>query len=120
MHATGSKPCGRNCYRDHITITIVMGYANYILNGHPVRPEELISDRRGLRTVTTITVIPVTIIALAAMACLLPAAYGMDGGRFLRLRYYRYLGARRKERYLKGVMISLGHPAKEWIILKAA
>jgi hypothetical protein len=28
--------------------------------------------------------------------------------------------AQRKERYLKSVMISLGHSKDEWIILKAA
>jgi hypothetical protein len=51
---------------------------------------------------------------------MIPVALMIDSGRLLKLRYYQYCKAQRRERYLKSVMISLGHNKNEWVILKAA
>lgn len=96
-----------------------MNYTNYILNGHPFQPETFIAAGR-FKTVTTITVMPVAIIGMPVMGCFLVAAYCIDRGRYIKLRYILFKKYQRKVKYLKGVMVSLGHSADEWIILAAA
>jgi hypothetical protein len=97
----------------------VVRYTNYILNGQPLQPENFIAEGR-MRLTTTIVVLPSALIGVVVIGCMIPACVAIDGGRLLKLRYYQYMKAQRKERYLKSVMISLGHNKDEWIILKAA
>jgi len=86
-----------------------MRYTSYILNGSPVQCEQL-----------GIVGIPAAIIAVPVMGCFLAAAYCIDGGRYLKLRYYQHLKYERKVRYLKSVVISLDHDISEWKQLIAA
>jgi hypothetical protein len=97
----------------------VVRYTNYILNGNPLQPDNFIAEGR-LRLTTTIVVLPSAIIGVVFVGCMIPACVAIDSGRLLKLRYYQYCKAQRRERYLKSVMISLGHNKNEWIILKAA
>jgi hypothetical protein len=94
-------------------------YINYILNGKPLQPENFIAEGR-MRLTTTIVVLPSAIIGVVVIGCMIPACVAIDGGRLLKLRYYQYCKAQRRERYLKSVMISLGHNKNEWHKLKAA
>jgi hypothetical protein len=94
-------------------------YTNYILNGQPLQPDNFIAEGR-MRLTTIIVVLPSAIIGVVVIGCMIPACVAIDGGRLLKLRYYQYCKAQRRERYLKNVMVSLGHRKDEWIILKAA
>jgi len=86
-----------------------MRYVNYIINGHPVQPEQL-----------GIIAIPAVVFAIPALVGLLGGAVLMDGGRLIKLKYLLYQKQQRKMRYLKNVVVSLGHSKDEWIILRAA
>ena len=86
-----------------------MRYTNYILHGNPVNFDDV-----------GVIAIPAAFVAVPVLLGFLGGAVVIDGGRLLKLRYYQYLKAQRRERYLKSVVISLGHSKDEWIILKAA
>jgi hypothetical protein len=96
-----------------------MNYTNYILNGRPLQPESFISEGR-FRVVTIVVVIIPSLVGVVFISGMIPVALMIDSGRLLKLRYYQYIKAQRRERYLKSVMISIGHSKNEWIILKAA
>jgi hypothetical protein len=96
-----------------------MRYTNYILNGRPLQPESFISEGR-FRVVSIVVVLVPSLVGVVFISGMIPVALMIDSGRLLKLRYYQYCKAQRKERYLKSVMISLGHNKDEWIILKAA
>jgi len=83
-----------------------MKYVNYITKDDLFRPEEL-----------GIFAIPSAMVGVVAMGVIIPAAYAMDGGRLLRLRYHQRQRRQKGERILKSVVISLGHPENEWIII---
>ena len=93
-----------------------MKYINYILNGRPLQPESLITEGY-FRVGSIILVLVPSLIGMVVISGMIPVAWAMDSGRLLKLRYYQYLRYERKVRYLKDVMVSLGHRADEWIIL---
>lgn len=86
-----------------------MRYTNYIVNGHPVQPEQL-----------GVIAIPAVVFAIPALIGLLGGAVIMDSGRLIKLRYLLYQRQQRKVRYLKSVVISLDHDISEWKQLIAA
>jgi hypothetical protein len=96
-----------------------MRYTNYILNGHPLQPESFISEGR-FRVVTIVAVIIPSLVGVVVISGMIPVALMIDSGRLIKLRYYQYMKAQRRERYLKSVMISLGHNKNEWYKLNAA
>ena len=99
-----------------------MRYTNYILNGSPVQPDTFISDRKGLKTVTTVTVMPVAIIGAVFVGGMIPVAMAMDLGRYMLLKHYVRQKALRRKRYVNNVLVSLGHGGQEkWVkLLEAA
>jgi hypothetical protein len=96
-----------------------MNYTNYIINGRPLQPDRLISEGR-FRVVTIVAVIVPSLVGVVFISGMIPVALMIDSGRLLKLRYYQYMKAQRRERYLKSVMISLGHNEDEWYKLNAA
>jgi len=96
-----------------------MRYTNYIINGRPLQPETLISEGR-FRVLSIVVVMIPSLVGVVVISGMIPVAWAMDSGRLIKLRYYQYLKAQRKERYLKNVMVSLGHNENEWTIIKAA
>jgi len=96
-----------------------MRYVNYILNGRPLQPENLISEGR-FRVLSVVAVIVPSLIGVVVISGMIPIAWFMDGGRLIKLRYYQHQRYERKVRYLKSVVISLDHDVNEWIILRAA
>jgi hypothetical protein len=90
-----------------------MRYTNYILNGSPVQPDTFISDKRGLKTATTITVMPVAIIGAVFVGGMIPVAMAMDLGRYMLLKHYVRQKALRRRRYVDNVLVSLGHGGEE-------
>jgi hypothetical protein len=96
----------------------VVRYTNYILNGNPLQPDNFIAEGR-LRLTTTLVVLPSALIGVVVIGCMIPACVAIDFGRFLILCRYQHLKAQRRERYLKSVMISLGHNKNEWRLLAA-
>jgi hypothetical protein len=95
-----------------------MNYTNYILNGRPLQPESFISEGR-FRVVSIVVVIVPSLVGVVVISGMIPVALMIDGGRLIKLRYYQYMKAQRRERYLKSVMVSLGHSADEWYKLAA-
>jgi hypothetical protein len=95
-----------------------MNYTNYILNGRPLQPESFISEGR-FRVVTIVVVIIPSLVGVVFISGMIPVALMIDSGRLLKLRYYQYCKAQRRERYYKSVMISLGHNENEWRLLAA-
>jgi hypothetical protein len=96
-----------------------MRYTNYILNGRPLQPESFISEGR-FRVVTIVVVIIPSLVGVVFISGMIPVCLMIDSGRLLKLRYYQYCKAQRKERYYKAVMVSLGHRADEWKLIRAA
>jgi hypothetical protein len=96
-----------------------VNYTNYILYGRPLQPESFISEGRFRVLLIAVVIIP-SLVGVVFISGMIPVALMIDSGRLIKLRYYQYLKAQRRERYLKSVMISLGHNKDEWIILKAA
>jgi len=98
-----------------------MNYTNYILKKHPVTPEILISDSRGLRELTTLVVLPASVIGFVFVAGLLPVAFTIDFCRGVKLRYYKHQAKKRRLSYISCVLRSLGHePDKDIIQLLIA
>ena len=88
-----------------------MKYTNYIVNGRPVRPEQL--GAMG---------IPAALLGILAIGGLLPGAVLMDSGRYLKLRYHLFKREQRNLNYIKCVLSSLDAvPTNQLIsLLKAA
>ena len=72
-----------------------------------MKPELLISDRKYLKGITTLVVLPASIIGIGVMGCLIPAALVMDFTRLVRLWRYQYLSLKRRRRYVRCVLRSL-------------
>lgn len=92
-----------------------MKYTNYILRGKPIRPETFISDKRGLREVTTLMVLPASVVGGVFLCGMLPAAVMMDAGRTIKYNYYVKQKELRRLRYVKSVLRSLGHSGDEYV-----
>jgi hypothetical protein len=93
-------------------------YVNYIINGRPLQPESFISEGR-FRVVTIVVVIIPSLVGVVFISGMIPVALMIDSGRLLKLRYYQRQRYERKVRYLKSVMVSLGHNKNEWKLLAA-
>lgn len=86
-----------------------MKYLTYIIKGSPLQPELLISDRRYLREITVIVVLPASLIGVIAIGCLLPWAAIMDLIRLTKLRYLLWQRREGQKCYVRCVLRSLGH-----------
>lgn len=73
-----------------------MKYTNYIVNGRPVRPEQL--GAMG---------IPAALLGILAIGGLLPGAVLMDSGRYVKLKYLLRQRELRREAYIRCVLRSL-------------
>ena len=82
-----------------------MKYTNYILNGD-FNIDSMLSDKVGIRQATILLSIPVAFAGVAVLTGALPFAVLADGERYARLRYYRYLKARRKEQHIERLLKS--------------
>lgn len=96
----------------------MMRYTNYIINGRPLQPENFISEGK-FRVITIAVVLLPSMMGFLVVSGLVPVAILIDSGRLLKLRYYQHQQRKRKMRYLKNVMLSLGHKENEWIKLAA-
>lgn len=98
-----------------------MKYLNYILCSNPIQPENFISDKRGLKELTIIVVLPASVVGLVSLAVLIPGAAGMDLYRFSKLIALRREKRANLRKYATAVIISLGHePTKDKINLLIA
>lgn len=86
-----------------------MKHTSYILNSHPVRPEQIISDRPVLKQITIIIAVVIAVLGLFFEAGLLVAAWIMDAERLVRLKFILHQREERKKRYVRHVLVSLGH-----------
>ena len=88
-----------------------MKYTNYIVNGRPVRPEQL--GAMG---------IPAALLGILTIGGLLPGAVLMDSGRYLKLRYRLFKREERNLNYIRCVLRSLDRAETREMIetLKAA
>lgn len=79
----------------------------YVLHGNPLQPEKLLSEKRYLRQVTVIIVVPVSVLGVLFIAGLIPGAGIMDLQRLVRLRYLLWSREERRKSYAKAVLLSL-------------
>ena len=88
-----------------------MKYTKYIVNGRPIRPEEL-----------GVIALPAAAVGVVALCGLLPGAMLMDGGRYIKLRLILHKREQSKIRYIRSVLSSLDVvPTNQLIsLLKAA
>jgi len=86
-----------------------MKYLTYILSDNPIKPEDLISDRRYLHQMTTLVVLPAAVIGFMVVFALVPCAGLMDTIRFTKLRYLQQQRYNRRKCYARHVILSLGH-----------
>lgn len=73
-----------------------MKYTKYIVNGRPIRPEEL-----------GVIALPAAAVGVVVLCGLLPGAMLMDGGRIVKLHYLLFKREQRKLNYIKCVLRSL-------------
>lgn len=73
-----------------------MKYTKYIVNGRPIRPEEL-----------GVIALPAAAVGIVALCGLLPGAIIMDGGRYIKLKYLLRQRELRREAYIRCVLRSL-------------
>lgn len=98
-----------------------MKYLTYILSSNPIQPDNFISDKQGLKELTTLAVLPAAAIGLVFLAVLIPGAAGMDLYRFGKLIALRREKRANLRKYATAVIISLGHePTKDKINLLIA
>jgi len=87
-----------------------MKYLTYILSSNPIQPDNFISDKQGLKELTTLAVLPAAAIGLVFLAVLIPGAGLMDLHRLTKLRYLQWKRKERRKMYVKAVLLSLGRP----------
>jgi len=87
-----------------------MKYLNYIIKQSPLQPEKLLSEKRYLRQMTVIIVVPVSVLGVLFIAGLIPGAGLMDLHRLTKLRYLQWKRKERRKMYVKAVLLSLGRP----------
>ena len=98
-----------------------MKYLTYILSERPVNPQSLIIEKRGLRQLTAIAVLPSAVMGLLFVAALTPGAAVMDAVRLFRLIAHRRNKRANLRKYARCVIVSLGHePTEEKINLLIA
>lgn len=88
-----------------------MKYTKYIVNGRPIRPEEL-----------GVIALPAAAVGVVVLCGLLPGAMLMDGGRIVKLHYLLFKREQRKLNKIKAILLSLDRvPTNQLInLLKAA
>lgn len=82
-----------------------MKYTNYIVNGRPIRPEQL--GALG---------IPAALLGILVIGGLLPGAVLMDSGRYLKLRYHLFKREQRNLNYIRCVLRSLDREPNNQLI----
>lgn len=98
-----------------------MKYLNYILSSNPIQPDNFISDKQGLKELTTLAVLPAAVISLVFLAVLILGAGLMDSCRLIKLMSLRRKKRANLRRCATAVLISLGHePTEEKINLLIA
>lgn len=98
-----------------------MKYLTYILSSNPIQPDNFISDKQGLKELTTLAVLPAAAIGLVSLAVLILGAGLMDSYRLIKLMSLRRNKRANLRRYATAVIISLGHePTEEKINLLIA
>ena len=73
-----------------------MKYTKYIVNGRPIRPEEL-----------GVIALPAAAVGVVVLCGLLPGAMLMDSGRYIKLRLILHKREQSKIRYIRSVLSSL-------------
>lgn len=73
-----------------------MKYTKYIVNGRPIRPEEL-----------GVIALPAAAVGVVVLCGLLPGAMLMDSGRYIKLKYLLHQRELRREAYIRCVLRSL-------------
>lgn len=98
-----------------------MKYLNYTLSSNPIQPDNFISDKQGLKELTTLAVLPAAVISLVFLAVLILGAGLMDSYRLIKLMSLRRKKRANLRRCATAVLISLGHePTEEKINLLIA
>jgi len=98
-----------------------MKYLNYTLSSNPIQPDNFISDKQGLKELTTLAVLPAAVISLVFLAVLILGAGLMDSCRLIKLMSLRRKKRANLRRCATAVLISLGHePTEEKINLLIA
>jgi len=93
-----------------------MNYTSYILSKQPVNPSLLISDRIVLHEVTVLASLPVAIVGMLVVAGLVPGAWLIDLTRLAKLRRYQYLAKKRRQAYVRCVLLSLNHRVDKYTV----
>ena len=86
-----------------------MNYTHYILKKQPVNPSILISDRKVLHEMTVLVSLPVAAVGMLIIAGLVPGAWLIDLTRLVKLRRYQWQAKKRRQKYVRCVLKSLGH-----------
>jgi len=98
-----------------------MKYLNYTLSSNPIQPDNFISDKQGLKELTTLAVLPAAVISFVFLAVLILGAGLMDSCRLIKLMSLRRKKRANLRRCATAVLISLGHePTEEKINLLIA
>jgi hypothetical protein len=82
-----------------------MKYTRYIVDGRPIRPEEL-----------GVVALPAAAVGVVVLCGLLPGAIIMDGGRYLKLRYLLFKREQRNLNYIRCVLRSLDREPNNQLI----
>ena len=87
-----------------------MKHLNYIIKGSPLQPDNLISEKKYIRQVTVLAVLPASVVGVVVLAGFIPAAGLMDLQRLIKLRYLLWSREERRKNYAKAVLLSLDRP----------
>ncbi len=82
----------------------------YILHGSPLQPDNFISEKKYFRQVTTIAVLPASVVGVVFVGGLIPVAGLMDMGRLIKLMHLRHQIRERRKSYARAVLLSLDAP----------
>lgn len=93
-----------------------MNYTAYILKKQPVNPSLLISDKRVLHEMTVLASLPVAAVGILVVAGLVPGAWLIDLTRLAKLRRYQYLAKKRRQAYVRCVLLSLDHRVDRYTV----
>lgn len=94
-----------------------MKYTEFIINDSVVDIERIIPEKRYIKQVTILVMLPVALAGVVILTCMLPATLTVDGLRSLKFQYYRLQKNKRKFEFFTEILTSLSIKVKPSSIL---
>ena len=94
-----------------------MKYTEFIINDSVDDIDRIIPEKRYVKQVTILVMLPVAIAGVAILTCMLPATLTVDGLRSLKFQYYRLQKNKRRFEFFAEILTSLSIKVKPSSIL---